>query len=135
MRQLRLRRDAAGRDRRPAADVGGQPASGFTSGPWKAVTDPRDKHRHFGTVYGADGFRVASCCDTREPGEGWANAHLIAASPDLLRALDYLLEQTVDMDRKYGIGLSEGEEDARHQALAAIAKAHGETYERNQEEG
>jgi hypothetical protein len=40
------------------------------------------------------------------------------AAPELLEALDYLLEQTVDMDL-----LSEGEEDARAKALAVIAKA------------
>jgi hypothetical protein len=45
------------------------------------------------------------------------------AAPELLDALNYLLEQTVDMDLKYGISLSEGEEDARAKALAAIAKA------------
>jgi hypothetical protein len=45
---------------------------------------------------------------------------------ELREALHYLLEQTVDMDLKYGIGLSEGEEDARTKALTAIAKACGE---------
>lgn len=45
------------------------------------------------------------------------------SAPELLDALNYLLEQTVDMDLKYGIGLSEGEEDARAKALAVIAKA------------
>jgi hypothetical protein len=43
----------------------------------------------------------------------------------LLESLDYLLQQTVDMDLKYGITLSEGEEDARQKALAAIAEATG----------
>jgi hypothetical protein len=52
------------------------------------------------------------------------------AAPELLEALQYLLEQTVDMDQKYGIGLSEGEEDARAKALAAIAKAKAEPSER-----
>jgi hypothetical protein len=52
-----------------------------------------------------------------------ANRRLIAAAPELLEALDYLLEQTVDMDLKYGIGLSEGETEARAKALAAIARA------------
>ncbi len=45
------------------------------------------------------------------------------AAPELLEALDYLLAQTVDMDLKYGITLSEGEEEARAKALAVIAKA------------
>lgn len=53
------------------------------------------------------------------------NGHLMAAAPDLLEALNYLLEQTIDQDLKSGVGLSEGEEDARQQALAAIAKATG----------
>jgi hypothetical protein len=43
----------------------------------------------------------------------------------LLEALDYLLAQTVDMDLKYDITLSEGEEDARAKALSAIAEATG----------
>ncbi len=55
--------------------------------------------------------------------ENEANARLIAAAPELLQALDYLLKQTVDMDLEYGIGLSEGEEDAQAKALSAIAKA------------
>ena len=41
----------------------------------------------------------------------------------LLAALEYLLEQTVDMDQRYGIELTEGESDTRDQALAAIASA------------
>jgi len=43
--------------------------------------------------------------------------------PKLLEALDYLLQQTVDQDLKYGITLSEGEQDARDKALAVIADA------------
>jgi len=79
-------------------------------------------------------------------GEGHANARRIVAAVNACRgiptealehgvvaqlhgALDYLLEQTVDQDLKYGIGLSEGEEDARAKALAAIAKARGEEVE------
>lgn len=45
------------------------------------------------------------------------------AAAQLLEALDYLLQQTLDMDLKFGIGLTEGEEDARAKALAAIERA------------
>lgn len=41
-------------------------------------------------------------------------------SPDLRTALQYLLEQTVEMDIAHGIPLTEGEQDARQQALAAL---------------
>lgn len=51
---------------------------------------------------------------------------LADAAPELLAALHYLLEQTVDQDLAYGIELTEGETEARAQALAAIAKATGE---------
>jgi len=57
--------------------------------------------------------------------EEMANARLIAAAPELLEALNYLLEQTVDMDLQYGIELTEGEADAGQKALAAIARATG----------
>jgi hypothetical protein len=50
-----------------------------------------------------------------------ANARLFTAAPALLDALHYLLEQTVDQDLTHGIELTEGEQDARLQALAAIA--------------
>jgi hypothetical protein len=56
-----------------------------------------------------------------------ADAHLriMHAGPKLLEALSYLLDQTVDMDLKHGITLSESEEDARKVALSAIAEATG----------
>lgn len=54
------------------------------------------------------------------------------AVSELLDALNYLLEQTVDMDLKYGIGLSEGEEDARAKALAVIAEAASQDCDRRQ---
>ncbi len=57
--------------------------------------------------------------------EAEANARLMAAAPDLLAALDLLLEQTVDMDLAHGIELTEGEREAREKALAAVAKARG----------
>jgi hypothetical protein len=52
------------------------------------------------------------------------------AAQQLLEALFYLLEQTIDMDLKYGIGLSEGEEEARVKSLAAIANATADVSDR-----
>lgn len=54
-----------------------------------------------------------------------ANMLLIAAAPDLLEALDKLLAATVNEDLKYGITLTEAEEEARAMGLATIAKAVG----------
>ena len=55
-----------------------------------------------------------------------ANMRLIAAAPELLEALDKLLAATVDEDLKYGIGLTEAEEEARSLALSVIAKVVGD---------
>ena len=105
-----------------------EPSAGHTPGPWEydrgfiVAPDPGGRHADIyvaETVHADDEGRIAS------PEELDANGRLIASAPELLQALDYLLEQMVDMDLKYGIALSEGEEDARAQALAAIAKANG----------
>ena len=48
------------------------------------------------------------------------------AAPELADALEYLLGQTVNMDLAHGIGLTEGEADARERALAILAEARGE---------
>lgn len=57
--------------------------------------------------------------------EAQADARLIAAAPDLLAALEYLLEQTIGQDQQYGVALTEGEAIAEQKALAAITKAKG----------
>lgn len=97
-----------------------------TPGPWDydmdyiVASDPDRRHPDIyiaEIAHSDDEGRIAS------PPQQDANRRLIAAAPELLEALDELLAQTVDMDLKYGIGLSEGEDDARTKALAAIAKA------------
>lgn len=93
-----------------------------TPGPWKVQKPDSSSYAH--TIIG-NGFWIADVAHGAIKGDDIANARLIAAAPELLNALDYLLEQTVDMDLKYGIGLTEGETEARTQALAAIAKATG----------
>jgi hypothetical protein len=106
------------------------PPIAHTLGPWDydmdyiVAPDPSGVHPDIyiaEIAHADDEGRIAS------PEQQDANRRLIAAAPELLVALDYLLEQTVDMDLKYGIGLSEGEQDARAKALTAIAKATDQT--------
>jgi hypothetical protein len=94
------------------------PARLHTPGPW-FVTASR-------VIFGGRGIpkEIATTRPTRPTAdEAEANARLIAAAPELLEALDYLLAQTVDQDLAHGIQLTEGEQDARAKALVAIAKA------------
>ena len=104
-----------------------------TPGPW-IIGRSADGWPHIGTSrkFGAYGENVAlvtrpTLSERMSGAEDFsaANARLIAAAPELLAALFYLLEQTVEQDVKHGIELTEGEEDARSQARAAIAKAEG----------
>jgi hypothetical protein len=115
-----------------------KPATLHTPEPWE-----QDSNDFFAVTADNDGLLVAETeIHDRTDEECSANARRIVAAvnacegiatqaleqgviAELLEALDYLLEQTVDMDLKYGIGLSEGEEDARTKALAVIAKAKG----------
>ena len=103
-----------------------------TPGPW-AVT----------TVGSCHGVHPAASSDERDDicritphnyhPDGWpaakaeaeANARLIAASPELLAALDGLLGATVDRMLADGYELDGVEYAARLAALAAIAKATG----------
>lgn len=88
-----------------------------TTGPWHI--DRQSPHSPI-CIKPYPGRIVCDIQGTDEEAE--SNARLIAAAPDLLEALDYLLQQTVDMDLAHGIGLTEGETEARRQALRAIAK-------------
>jgi hypothetical protein len=88
-----------------------------TAGPW-IVTN----HNEICAENDRESF-IAEVFD--ETDEWRANARLIAAAPEFLAALDVLLRCTVDMDLAYGITLTEGEDEARRQALAAIEKACG----------
>ncbi|MEO2089601.1 MAG: hypothetical protein ABGY75_08915 [Gemmataceae bacterium] len=98
--------------------------------PWSLQFE-RDGTEDYAVVRDADGREIAESTTFWMPEQDdpvpavLAAIRLMAAAPRLFAALDYLLEQTVDMDLKYGIGLSEGEEDARAIALSAIAEATG----------
>lgn len=98
-----------------------------TPGPWsfeECGADP-SVYKLMSEDGGVIGFPVRGTGGKSQRKEFEANARLIAAAPDLLEALDYLLAQTVDQDLEYGIALTEGELEAREKALAAIANATG----------
>ena len=98
--------------------------------PWSLHFD-RDGTEDIAIICDADGDELARSRDFWLP-EGddpapptLAAMQMMATAPKLLEALDYLLAQTVDMDLEHGIALSEGEQDARANALSAIAEATG----------
>lgn len=81
-----------------------------TKGPWD-VTWPTKEGRRW--ILGADGKRIAQLSEFRQkhkPPQA-ANAHLIAAAPELLEALEFMLASDCDK--------------AITMAKAAIAKARG----------
>ena len=94
--------------------------SGHTPGPWVASTTPAGR----GKVANADGFSVANT--TAGPyATQVANAHLIAAAPDLYSAIVELLDASNIAElplREESERLVRAEDAAR----AAIKKARGE---------
>lgn len=86
--------------------------------PWIAEVMTHGKDAGMYQVVNSKGWVIAECMVKEE-------AEFFAASPELFEALDYLLQQTVDMDLAHGIGLTEGEKDARKKALKVFAKATG----------
>lgn len=86
-----------------------------TPGPWELVKQEDDfeiKHKVYfiGSVYDFNQFP-----------ENEANARLIAAAPDLLEALEYMIEEATSGQ------FSNPSEEEIQKARAAIAKAKGET--------
>jgi len=63
-----------------------------TPGPWVAI--PGSHGNQYCTVYGAErGIAVVRDLDHYRKGESEANAHLIAAAPELLDALETMLDR------------------------------------------
>jgi hypothetical protein len=89
-----------------------------TPGPWHIGMKPGPM------IYGSDSSQVADLRgDLLDRGEAQANAALIAAAPDLLAALQWLLQHDPDGD-----GGAPDYKELRHicdTARAAIAKATG----------
>lgn len=97
-----------------------------TQGPW--ALDGDINAMNLDVVSGEGRIAMMDCDNFELPdAEVVANARLMRAAPDLLEALEYLLAQTIVMDEKYSIALSEGEQEAALLARAAISKARGES--------
>lgn len=113
-----------------------------TPGPWSVgfwLSDPADKESKMRYVYAPkikplgskDYFEIATCCtgDVSDEQEE-ANSNLIAAAPELLEALEYLVSQCDDDDFYDGIvndSYPERETNPLKIARAAIAKARGQS--------
>lgn len=92
--------------------------SAHTPGPWRRqIVAPTFEHTAIQTE---DGKKSIARVFSRG-----TDARLIAAAPELLEALEALMSQTIAMDERYGVALSEGEHEAALLARAAIAKAKG----------
>lgn len=88
--------------------------SKHTQGPWVAALDRNSRP----IVRGPGKWQIADGWHTPD-GNGWANARLIAAAPDLLEALVAVLNYCVDDEGQPTIAT----------ARAAIAKATGAGHE------
>ena len=90
-----------------------------TPGPWVAQVDPDGKNLD---VTSGDGVMVVNgcgCCGSPfMEGPAKENAHLIAAAPDMLEELEWVL---IDLSENNTLG-----DDRRQSIRAAIAKAKGE---------
>lgn len=97
----------------------------FTPGPWKVRTLNCEDHRGMGWVEGANGTDIA-CCGAMDvwEHENKANAHLIAAAPDLLEALRQTVDSLDYWFRRYGDPHG-CESQMMQNARAAISKAEG----------
>lgn len=92
----------------------------FTPGPWRNCEPGSNYSRgkKFIRPANSDGLIAIVTGEWRQE-EKWANARLIAASPELLAALQVLLESSADYEAR--------QQAARDQARAAVAKATGAT--------
>lgn len=96
--------------------------SKHTPGPWLTT----ESTEHWGRV----NVTVQAAFTANEIATAWqgttdvnrANARLIAAAPDLLEALELMLDRFRDTEGSHG----QWEEEATENARAAIAKARGE---------
>lgn len=86
----------------------------FTPGPWSVIKGRHFYEDRFGVEIKGDDFSIQPQMGMTE-----ANAHLIAAAPELYEALEELLIQTRQYGHKPEIKMAE----------AALAKARGESHD------
>lgn len=74
--------------------------SKFTPGPWAAHRSTRDDGSWLMAIDMPNGYKedYAWISNDREPGSEWANAHLIAAAPEMYEALNLLLNDNCLMN-------------------------------------
>jgi len=92
--------------------------STHTQGPW-VIYDERAAHGSR-LIYSSSEYGVGEVWDINNNGENKANAHLIAAAPELLKALEALLRDAETMAAISGLNIRTIEP-----ARAVIAKAKG----------
>lgn len=88
-----------------------------TEGPWFAIHHPDGAWTVQDQEHGA-----GNCIAMRYGDSSFANAHLIAAAPDLLEVLEAIENHLQDGAKSYSAG-----QFLRDRARVAIAKARGET--------
>lgn len=70
----------------------------FTLGPWKAISHPQ----LYDITIQADGYEKIAVITDRHS-EYAANARLIAAAPELLEALQFVLDEAIHCDSQSGM--------------------------------
>ncbi len=98
----------------------GENKNRHTQGPWKWKSARTQQH-----LAGADGCYIGVTCDIPNTDQKAANAHLIAAAPDMLDALRAILEAHTDEGEFATITAEHGMRELVAMAAAAIAKATG----------
>lgn len=93
-------------------------ATTHTPGPWTAEQDAGDDDEMTGRIFSDSGDWIAEVHTGDGEGSFESNARLIAASPDLLAALENLMHETEGGQAQCGQQFADA-------ARAAIAKAKG----------
>ena len=109
-------------------------AAEHTPGPWTFSTDPEGWsyyiHQADGAPYTPEysdvaGVKIGNTVTGERKEIQEANARLIAAAPDLLEALEELVQRRKSVVEQTGRGTIEGSDNRYTKAVTAITKARG----------